>query len=156
MSRLTSPTGRDFLALVGTLLLIVASTIAAFELTGYLANRFANAKDQFGKPRHSNRSRTLASIFKNVAFFFFGMAGLFTALRDWVETRLGLTLGVGLGMAPPGDPAWHGFFRLGHMGHVNGHMILGLLGGIEAGLCALDIPHGRGAVEAAAAVIAGR
>lgn len=79
-----------------------------------------------------------------------------TALRDWVETRLGLTLGIGLGMAPPGDPAWHGFFRLGHMGHVNGHMILGLLGGIEAGLCALDIPHGRGAVEVAAAVIAGR
>ncbi|MEZ5861240.1 MAG: mechanosensitive ion channel [Geminicoccaceae bacterium] len=78
---LTSPTGRDFMALVGTLALIVASTIAAFELTGYLADRFANAKDRSGKPRHSNRSRTLASIFKNVAFFFFGMAGLFTVLR---------------------------------------------------------------------------
>ena len=36
-------------------------------------------------------------------------------------------------MALPGEPAWHGFFRLGHMGHVNGHMIMGLLGGIEAG-----------------------
>lgn len=79
-----------------------------------------------------------------------------TALRDWVETNLGLTLGVGLGMAAPGDPAAHGFFRLGHMGHVNGQMILGLLGGIETGLTALDIPHGRGAIEAAATVIAGR
>lgn len=79
-----------------------------------------------------------------------------TALRDWVERHLGLTLGIGLGMAPPGDPAWHGFFRLGHMGHVSGHMILGLLGGIEAGLTALDIPHGSGALDAAAAVIAGR
>lgn len=79
-----------------------------------------------------------------------------TALRDWVDSHLGLTLGIGLGMAPPGDPAWHGFFRIGHMGHVNGQMILGLLGGIEAGLTALDIPHGRGAVDAAAAVIAGR
>jgi alanine-glyoxylate transaminase/serine-glyoxylate transaminase/serine-pyruvate transaminase len=78
-----------------------------------------------------------------------------TALRDWVETNLGLTLGIGLGMAEPGDPSWHGFFRLGHMGHVNGHMIMGLLGGIEAGLCALDIPHGRGATDAAARVIAG-
>ena len=78
-----------------------------------------------------------------------------TALRGWVERHLGLTLGVGLGMAPPGDPAWHGFFRLGHMGHVNGQMVLGMLGGIEAGLTALGIPHGRGAVEAAAAVIAG-
>ena len=79
-----------------------------------------------------------------------------TALRDWVEANLGLTLGIGLGMAPSGDPAWHGFFRLGHMGHVNGQMVLGLLGGIEAGLCALDIAHGHGAVDAAAAVIAGR
>lgn len=77
-----------------------------------------------------------------------------TALRDWVEQNLGLTLGIGLGMADPGDPSWHGFFRLGHMGHVNGHMIMGLLGGIEAGLSALDIPHGRGALDAAASVIA--
>ena len=78
-----------------------------------------------------------------------------TALRDWVDQTLNLTLGIGLGMAAPGDPAWHGFFRIGHMGHVNGHMILGLLGGIDAGLKALDIPHGDGALEAASRVIAG-
>lgn len=77
-----------------------------------------------------------------------------TGLRDWVEHNLGLTLGIGLGMAEPGDPAWHGFFRLGHMGHVNGQMIMGMLGGIEAGLSALDIPHGQGALDAAAKVIA--
>ena len=79
-----------------------------------------------------------------------------TALRDWTETNLGLTLGIGLGMAPPGDPAWHGFFRLGHMGHVSGHMVMGLLGGIESGLTALSIPHGTGALDAAAQVIAGK
>jgi len=78
-----------------------------------------------------------------------------TRLRDWVEGNLGLTLGIGLGMAEPGDDAWHGFFRLGHMGHVNGHMIMGLLGGMEAGMHALDIPHGDGALDAAARVIAG-
>ncbi|MFC3616243.1 pyridoxal-phosphate-dependent aminotransferase family protein [Lutimaribacter marinistellae] len=78
-----------------------------------------------------------------------------TALRDWVTSHVGLTLGIGLGMAPPGDPAWHGFFRIGHMGHVNAHMVLGMLGGIEAGLAALDIPHGSGGVAAAAKVIAG-
>ncbi|MEO0380520.1 MAG: aminotransferase class V-fold PLP-dependent enzyme [Pseudomonadota bacterium] len=77
-----------------------------------------------------------------------------TALRDWVEHNIGLTLGIGLGMAPPGDPTWHGFFRLGHMGHVNGHMIMGLLGGIESGLAALNIPRGSGALDAAAAIIA--
>lgn len=76
-----------------------------------------------------------------------------TRLRDWTERNLGLTLGIGLGMVPSDDPAWHGYFRLGHMGHVNGHMIMGLLGGIEAGFIALDLPHGPGALSAAAAVI---
>ncbi len=77
-----------------------------------------------------------------------------TALRDWTETRAGVTLGIGLGMAPMGDPAWHGFFRIGHMGHVNAHMMMGVLGVIEAGLIALRIPHGEGALSAAARVIA--
>ncbi len=78
-----------------------------------------------------------------------------TDLRVWLEENLGLTLGIGLGMAPPDSAEWHGFFRLGHMGHVNGHMIMGLLGGIDTGLKALDIPHGSGALTAAAQVLAG-
>ena len=78
-----------------------------------------------------------------------------TALRDWVEQKAGVTLGIGLGMAPPGDPAWHGFFRVGHMGHVNAHMILGTLGVIEAGLKALGLPYGPGGLSAAAEVVAG-
>jgi alanine-glyoxylate transaminase/serine-glyoxylate transaminase/serine-pyruvate transaminase len=76
-----------------------------------------------------------------------------TELRMWTQNQIGLTLGIGLGMAARSDPEWHGFFRLGHMGHVNGHMILGLLGGVEAGLCALNVPRGSGALEAAAKVI---
>ena len=76
-----------------------------------------------------------------------------TALRDWVASNLNLTLGIGLGMAPPGDPAWHGFFRLGHMGHLSGHMVMGMLGGIEAGLEHIGVPRGPGALEAAAKVI---
>lgn len=82
-------------------------------------------------------------------------APLATSLREWVQENLGLTLGIGLGMAAPSDPAWHGYFRLGHMGHVNGHMILGMLGGVEAGLTALNIEHGQGALDAATQVIAG-
>jgi alanine-glyoxylate transaminase/serine-glyoxylate transaminase/serine-pyruvate transaminase len=58
-------------------------------------------------------------------------------------------------MAEPDDPAWHGFFRLGHMGHVSGHMIMGLLGGVEAGMTALEIEHGKGALDAAAQIISG-
>lgn len=79
-----------------------------------------------------------------------------TRLRNWVEGQVGLTLGIGLGMAEPGDPARDAYFRLGHMGHVNGQMVMGLLGGMQAGLSALDIPYGTGALEAAAQVIAGR
>ena len=79
-----------------------------------------------------------------------------TRLRQWVEKNLGLTLGIGLGMAEPGEYQSGAHFRLGHMGHVNGHMIMGLLGGMDAGMKALGIAHGQGALEAAAAVIAGK
>ncbi|WP_149786465.1 pyridoxal-phosphate-dependent aminotransferase family protein [Lutimaribacter pacificus] len=75
-------------------------------------------------------------------------------LRRWVQDKAGVTLGIGLGMAEPGDPAWHGFFRIGHMGHVNAHMVMGALGAIDAGLKALEIPHGVGALEAASGVLA--
>ncbi len=75
-------------------------------------------------------------------------------LRAWVSQKAGVTLGIGLGMAEPGDPAWHGFFRIGHMGHVNAHMVLGALGAIDAGLKAIGVPHGPGALEAASRVIA--
>jgi len=78
-----------------------------------------------------------------------------TALRDWLEREAGVTLGIGLGMADPGDPAWHGHFRIAHMGHVNAHMVLGALAAMDAGMKALKIAHGPGAVEAAAAAIAG-
>lgn len=78
-----------------------------------------------------------------------------TRLRGWLEQNIGLTLGIGLGMAPPNSPEWHGYLRFGHMGHVNGQMIMGLLGGVDTGLKALGIAHGSGAVEAAAQVLAG-
>jgi alanine-glyoxylate transaminase/serine-glyoxylate transaminase/serine-pyruvate transaminase len=71
------------------------------------------------------------------------------ALRRWCEFKCGLTLGIGLGR----DPA-DAYFRIGHMGHVNAHMIMGVLGTIDAGLKALDIPHGAGALEAASGMIA--
>ena len=77
-----------------------------------------------------------------------------TRLRQWCETKAGVTLGIGLGMAAPDDPAYHGFLRVAHMGHVNAHMTLGALAAMDAGLKALDIAHGTGALEAAAKVIA--
>lgn len=77
-----------------------------------------------------------------------------TRIRNWVYENAGVTLGIGLGMADSDDPAWHGFFRVGHMGHVNSHMVMGVLGSIDAALKALDIPHGDGALDAASAFVA--
>jgi len=76
------------------------------------------------------------------------------ALRRWLEAEAGVTLGIGLGMAAPSEPAYQDFLRIGHMGHVNAHMTLGVLATMEAGLQALGIAHGPGAVEAAARAIA--
>ncbi|WP_068115530.1 pyridoxal-phosphate-dependent aminotransferase family protein [Tropicimonas marinistellae] len=76
-----------------------------------------------------------------------------TRLRDWVSAHAGVTLGIGLGMATEEDPASDGAFRVGHMGHVNAQMVMGALGAIDAGLKALGIPHGPGALEAASEVL---
>ncbi len=73
-----------------------------------------------------------------------------TRLRNWCADS-GLTLGVGL-TTKDEDP--DSIFRIGHMGHLNPPMVLGVLGTIDAGLTALSIPKGDGAVEAASAVIA--
>jgi len=77
-----------------------------------------------------------------------------TAIRRWTETKAGVTLGIGLGMAEPSSPEYHGFLRVAHMGHVNAHMTLGVIAVIEAAMLALNIPHGTGAVSAAAQVVA--
>jgi alanine-glyoxylate transaminase/serine-glyoxylate transaminase/serine-pyruvate transaminase len=58
-------------------------------------------------------------------------------------------------VAPPDDPRWHDFFRVGHMGHLSAHSLMGTLGCIGAGLAAVGVPHGESGLEAAARVIAG-
>jgi len=77
-----------------------------------------------------------------------------TRLRRFTEHRAGVTLGIGLGMSEEGDPKGDGFFRIGHMGHVNAHMVLGVLGVMEAGFKTLEIPYTPGGVTAAAELLA--
>jgi len=74
-----------------------------------------------------------------------------TRLRSWLEDQAGITLGIPLGAPEEEAP---GIFRIGHMGHVNAHMVLGVLGAIEAGMLALEIPHVPGGVMGAGTVIA--
>lgn len=72
-------------------------------------------------------------------------------LRRWLTTCTGVTLGVGLGAAEPENA-----LRVAHMGHCNAAMVMACLGVMEAGMTALSIPHGSGALEAAAGVVAAR
>ncbi len=76
-------------------------------------------------------------------------------LRGWLEEKAGVTLGIGLGMGTAEDPGAEGFLRVAHMGHVNAHMTLGVLAAMQAGMAALGIAHGSGALDAAARVAAG-
>jgi len=69
-------------------------------------------------------------------------------LRRICEERAGLTLGVGLGDLEPKT------FRIGHMGHMNPPMVLGVLATIEAALHALEAPIAGSGVAAAAASLA--
>jgi alanine-glyoxylate transaminase/serine-glyoxylate transaminase/serine-pyruvate transaminase len=75
-------------------------------------------------------------------------------LRAWCQAQTGVTLGIGLGSQTEDDPKASRIFRFGHMGHLNPPMLLGVLGTVEAGLTALDIPHHPGGVTAAAQAIA--
>lgn len=77
-----------------------------------------------------------------------------TKLREWMTDNIGVTLGIDIVMAGTDVAKKDGFFRIGHMGHVNAHMVLGLLSGVEAGLRSLELPLGDGALEAAASEIA--
>lgn len=76
------------------------------------------------------------------------------ALREWCENNGGVTLGIGLNL----DTVFGGnpddLFRIGHMGHLNAHMLMGTLGTIDTGLKALGYKHGDGALDAAAAALA--
>ncbi|HEX9858921.1 MAG TPA: aminotransferase class V-fold PLP-dependent enzyme, partial [Paracoccaceae bacterium] len=80
--------------------------------------------------------------------------GAAAQLRAWCEAEAGVTLGIGLGMALPHEPAYGDYLRVAHMGHVNAHMTLGVLAVMEAGMRALGIAHGAGGLAAATAVVA--
>ncbi|MEM6609363.1 MAG: aminotransferase class V-fold PLP-dependent enzyme [Pseudomonadota bacterium] len=73
-------------------------------------------------------------------------------LRAWLPDAVGVTLGIPIGEGLR-DVSVDDLFRIGHMGHVNGQMVMGVLGAIQSGMSALQIPHAPGGLEAAADVI---
>jgi alanine-glyoxylate transaminase/serine-glyoxylate transaminase/serine-pyruvate transaminase len=64
-------------------------------------------------------------------------------LIDYCHEKCGVVLGRALGESEGKG------FRIAHMGHVNAPMVLGTLSVIEMGLSALDMPHGKGGLQAA-------
>ena len=69
------------------------------------------------------------------------------ALALRCRERFGVTLGVGIG----GEPGTS--FRIGHMGHVNAPLVLGVLGAVEAALVDIGAPTAASGVAAASAVL---
>lgn len=65
------------------------------------------------------------------------------ALIDFCARHCGVVLGIGIG------PLRATALRIAHMGHLNAPMLLGTLGGLEIGLVALGVPHGKGGLQAA-------
>ena len=63
-------------------------------------------------------------------------------LHRYCKEKCGVVLGVGIG-----DLQGQAF-RIAHMGHINAPMILGTLAVVEVALNALEIPHGKGGLEA--------
>ncbi len=72
-------------------------------------------------------------------------------IRQWCEKEGGVTLGIPLGYA---EAEWGEHFRIGHMGHQNLAMTMGVLGAIDTALKAQNIPHGDGALSTAAHILA--
>lgn len=82
-------------------------------------------------------------------------SGNVAAIRAWSEKNGGVTLGVGLGSPQKGSAQTDDRFRIGHMGHQNVPMVMGVLGAIDTTFKALGVPHGSGALEAATEIMAG-
>jgi alanine-glyoxylate transaminase/serine-glyoxylate transaminase/serine-pyruvate transaminase len=72
------------------------------------------------------------------------------AFREVVLKHFDMSLGTGLSKIKGK------VFRIGHLGHFNDLMLMGTLSGVEMGLELARVPHRKGGVDAAMAVLTGR
>ena len=70
------------------------------------------------------------------------------AIRTVARERFQVSVAGGLG------PLAGRAFRIGHLGDLNGAMVLGALGGVEAAMLSLGVPFGRDGVQRAVDVLA--
>ncbi len=69
--------------------------------------------------------------------------------KSWIEKNTGVELGIGLGFEGPEYYNGNSAFRIAHMGHLNPHMLLGVLSSLEMGLIATKIPFKKGGLDSA-------
>ena len=67
--------------------------------------------------------------------------------KNWIERNTGVELGIGLGFEGPEYHDGNSAFRIAHMGHLNPHMLLGVLASLEMGLIATNIPFEKGGLD---------
>ena len=67
--------------------------------------------------------------------------------KNWIESNTGVELGIGLGFEGPEYHDGNSAFRIAHMGHLNPHMILGVIASLEMGLIASKIPFEKGGLD---------
>ena len=67
--------------------------------------------------------------------------------ENWIERNTGVELGIGLGFEGPEYYYGNSAFRIAHMGHLNPHMLLGVIASLEMGLIATNIPFKKGGLD---------
>ena len=94
---------------------------------------------KFNVPNKENRSHAVTTLVaKNYDLLPF---------KNWVEKNTGVELGIGLGFEGPEYFDGNSAFRIAHMGHLNPHMLLGVLASLEMGLIATNIPFKKGGLD---------
>ena len=94
---------------------------------------------KFNVPNKENRSHAVTTLVaKNYDLLPF---------KNWVEKNTGVELGIGLGFEGPEYFDGNSAFRIAHMGHLNPHMLLGVLASLEMGLIAANIPFKKGGLD---------
>ena len=93
---LGTDTGKFISLKIFSLVAICTSAVLASEGLALLIERFVGAKDEQGKPLHSNRARTLASILKNVLILFIVTTAMMLALSEIGVDAAALLAGAGV------------------------------------------------------------
>jgi small conductance mechanosensitive channel len=93
---LRSDIGRNVLASAGRMVIVVVAAVMLARLVQILSARYIGAVDDAGQPVHSNRSRTLVSMARNVALTVLGAIGVVEVLSEVGVNANALLAGAGV------------------------------------------------------------